>query len=66
MALVTGGIFAVFLLLSAFAPGAMAAPLPGGGVPAGVMAGLLHPPFTVAVLWWYERTAGRREREVGR
>ncbi|MFF3501877.1 DUF485 domain-containing protein [Streptomyces sp. NPDC003247] len=58
-AVLTGGTFLAFLLLSAWAPGPMSRPVTGDGPPVGVPAGLAQLPFMAGVLWWFERAARR-------
>ncbi|MFD7816044.1 DUF485 domain-containing protein [Streptomyces sp. NPDC059785] len=53
------GYFTAFLLLSAFAPSVMTRRVPGG-LPAGLLLGLLQIPVTCLAIWLYEYTARRR------
>ncbi|MFD7136368.1 DUF485 domain-containing protein [Streptomyces sp. NPDC059894] len=58
-AVLTGGMFLAFLLLSACAPRPMSRPVTGDGPPVGMLVGLVQLPFTAGVLWWFERAARR-------
>jgi uncharacterized membrane protein (DUF485 family) len=53
------GYFSLFLLLSAFAPSLMTGTV-SGGVPTGLLLGLLQVPVTCLSIWLYEYTARRR------
>ncbi|GAX53940.1 DUF485 domain-containing protein [Streptomyces olivochromogenes] len=53
------GYFTLFLLLSAFAPGLMASEV-SGGLPTGLLLGLLQVPVTCLAIGLYEYTARRR------
>ncbi|MFS4093407.1 DUF485 domain-containing protein [Streptomyces sp. AF1A] len=53
------GYFSLFLLLSAFAPSLMTGTV-SGGVPTGLLLGLLQLPVTCLSIWLYEYTARRR------
>ncbi|MCS0600224.1 DUF485 domain-containing protein [Streptomyces sp. LP11] len=57
--LTTLGCFTLFLLLSAYAPGALSRTV-AGGVPAGLLLALLQVPVTWLATARYERTARRR------
>ncbi|WP_217573961.1 DUF485 domain-containing protein [Streptomyces sp. GbtcB7] len=53
------GYFTLFLILSAFAPGLMASEV-SGGLPTGLLLGLLQVPVTCLAIGLYEYTARRR------
>lgn len=53
------GYFTLFLLLSAFAPGLMASEV-SGGLPTGLLLGLLQVPVTCLAIGLYEYTARRQ------
>ncbi|MFE2964650.1 DUF485 domain-containing protein [Streptomyces sp. NPDC059340] len=53
------GYFTLFLLLSAFAPGLMTSEV-SGGLPTGLLLGLLQVPVTCLAIGLYEYTARRR------
>ncbi|MFJ8020389.1 DUF485 domain-containing protein [Streptomyces sp. NPDC096311] len=53
------GYFTLFLLLSAFAPGLMTSEV-SGGLPVGLLLGLLQVPVTCLAIGLYEYTARRR------
>ncbi|MFF3410788.1 DUF485 domain-containing protein [Streptomyces sp. NPDC002742] len=53
------GYFTLFLLLSAFAPSLMTSTV-SGGMPTGLLLGLLQVPVTCLAIWLYEHSARRR------